>query len=137
MHCAVESAELLNIYSGNVETDEDGVAVVVLQDYVEAVNRDFRYQLTVIGQFAQAIVSEGVRNNRFKIATDKPHVAVSWHVTGVRHDAYAQAHPLIVEQDKGVLAGRMLHSDNRGAGEGSALHAIDLRPPAILDYEIR
>jgi hypothetical protein len=31
---------------------ERGLATVVLPDYFEALNGDFRYQLTVIGQFA-------------------------------------------------------------------------------------
>src|ERR1700733_709040 len=34
--------------------------LVVLPDYSEALNRVFRYQLTVIGQFAQAITAEAV-----------------------------------------------------------------------------
>jgi hypothetical protein len=54
----------------------------------------------VIGQFAQAIVAQEIRNNRFTIKTDKANVRVSWLVTGVRHDAYASAHPLQVEVDK-------------------------------------
>jgi hypothetical protein len=33
------------------------VAVVTLPDSFEALNRDFRYQLSVIGQFAQAVVN--------------------------------------------------------------------------------
>ena len=32
--------------------------------------------------------------------TDKPNVEVSWQVTGVRHDAFAKAHPLQVSVDK-------------------------------------
>ena len=51
---------------------------------------DFRYQLTVIGTFAQAIVSKEVSSNKFEIATNQPNVKVSWQVTGVRHDAYAK-----------------------------------------------
>jgi len=30
----------------------------------------------------------------------KPSLKVSWQVTGTRQDAYAKAHPVIVEQDK-------------------------------------
>ena len=99
-HSFVESPEMLNIYNGAVTTNADGEAVVRLPDFFEALNRDFRYQLTVIGQFAQAIVSREVADNCFAVRTDKPRVKVSWQVTGVRRDAYAVANPVIVEEDK-------------------------------------
>jgi hypothetical protein len=99
-HCSVESEEMVNIYSGNVRSNEIGVAMVVLPDYIEALNQDFRYQLTVIGTFAHAIVAEEIADNRFVIKTDKSHVKVSWQVTGIRRDAYAKAHPIIVEREK-------------------------------------
>ncbi len=99
-HAAVESSEMMNIYTGNVTTDSQGDAVVELPDWFEALNTDFRYQLTVIGQFAQAIVASEISNHRFSIKTDKPNVKVSWQVTGVRQDRYAQAHPLQVEVEK-------------------------------------
>lgn len=39
-------------------------------------------------------------------------VKVSWQVTGVRQDAYAKAHPLVVEQDKPVAErGYYLHPE--------------------------
>jgi hypothetical protein len=97
---AVESSDMLDIYSGNATTDAVGEAVVTLPDYFQALNRDFRYQLTPVGQFAQTMVAQGIKDNSFVIKTDKPNVEVSWQVTGVRQDAYAQAHPVIVEQDK-------------------------------------
>ena len=56
--------------------------------------------MTAIGQFAQAIVSSEVSNNRFTIRTDKPLVKVSWQVTGIRHDAYANANQLQTVEDK-------------------------------------
>jgi hypothetical protein len=99
-HASVESSEMMDMYTGNVTTDAHGDAVVQLPAWFQALNRDFRYQLTVIGQFAQAIVAQEIRNNRFTIKTDKAKVKVSWQVTGVRHDAYAKAHPLQVEVDK-------------------------------------
>ena len=99
-HSFVESPDMMNIYNGNVTTDAKGEAVVSLPDYFGALNRDFRYQLTVINQFAQAIVAEKVNNNRFKIRTDKPNVEVSWQVTGIRQDPYANAHRIQVEQPK-------------------------------------
>jgi len=99
-HSFVESPDMMNIYNGNVMTDQRGVATVELPGYFSALNRDFRYQLTVIGEFAQAIVAKEVRNNRFTIRTNKPGVKVSWQVTGIRQDAYANAHRIPVEEDK-------------------------------------
>jgi len=100
MHAAAESNEVINFYSGNVTTDESGRATVQLPDYFEAINLDPRYQLTVIGTFAQAIVESEVQNNQFRIATDKPNVKVSWEVKGVRNDTYMRAHPFQAETDK-------------------------------------
>ena len=99
-HTSIESSEMVNIYSGNVTTDAAGVATVQLPEWFETVNGDFRYQLTVLGQFAQAIVSQKIANHQFKIGTNAANVEVSWQVTGVRHDAFAKANPLVVEQTK-------------------------------------
>jgi trimeric autotransporter adhesin len=62
--------------------------VVTLPEWFETLNRDLRYQLTVMGQFAQAIVASKVANHQFSIKTDKPNVEVSWQVTGIRQDAW-------------------------------------------------
>jgi hypothetical protein len=99
-HSFVESPDMMNIYNGNVITDKHGLATVILPQYFSALNRDFRYQLTVVGQFAQAIIARKVVDNRFVIRTDKPQVEVSWQVTGIRQDAYANAHRIPVEVDK-------------------------------------
>lgn len=99
-HSFVESPDMMNVYNGNITTDGRGEATVTLPDYFEALNRDFRYQLTVIGQFAQAIVAQEISSNQFQIRTDKPRVKVSWQVTGIRQDAYANAHRIQVEEAK-------------------------------------
>jgi hypothetical protein len=99
-HSFVESPDMMDIYNGNVTTDRHGLATVNLPGYFSALNRDFRYQLTVIGQFAQAIIAGKVADNRFVIRTNKPQVEVSWQVTGIRQDAYANAHRIPVEVDK-------------------------------------
>jgi hypothetical protein len=99
-HSFVESPDMMNVYNGNVSTDAEGNATVELPGYFEALNRDFRYQLTPIGEFAQAIVAEEVKDNRFKIKTDKPNVRVSRQITGIRQDAWANAHPMEVEVEK-------------------------------------
>jgi hypothetical protein len=99
-HSFVESPDMKNIYDGNVVTDAGGDAVVTLPEWFETLNRDFRYQLTVIGQFAQAIIASEIANNQFHIKTDKPNVKVSWQVTGIRQDAWANAHRIPVEELK-------------------------------------
>jgi hypothetical protein len=117
-HSFVESPDMMNIYNGNVMTDAQGDAVVPLPDWFETLNRDFRYQLTVIGQFAQAIVASEIAEGRFSIKTDKPNVKVSWQVTGIRQDAWANAHRIPVEQQKPQLErGFYLHPELYGAPE--------------------
>ena len=96
----IESAEMMTVQTGNVTTDANGEANVTLPDYFQAMNGDFRYQLTVVGQFAQAIVGQKIEGNRFTIKTDKPHVEVSWQVTGLRRDATTQASRKPVEELK-------------------------------------
>ena len=121
-HASVESSEMMNIYTGNVITDAQGDARVKLPEWFEAVNGDFRYQLTVIGQFAQAIVSGEVANHQFSIKTDKPNVKVSWQIAGVRLDAFAKAHPLVVEQEKGARErGHYIHPELYGASEPESI----------------
>jgi len=118
-HSFVESPDMMNIYNGNVVTDSSGNAAVTLPDWFEALNRDFRYQLTVIGQFAQAIVASEIMNHSFSIKTDKPNVKVSWQVTGIRQDAWANAHRIPVEEMKAQAdQGHYLHPELFGhAGE--------------------
>jgi len=116
VHASVESSELMNIYTGNITTDAQGDARVQLPEWFEALNTDFRYQLTVIGQFAQAIVSSEVQNHVFSIRSSVPNVKVSWQITGVRHDAFANANPLVVEEAKEAkLKGFYLHPGLYGA----------------------
>src|SRR5579863_1897152 len=118
VHSAVESSERMNIYTGNVTTDGRGDATVQLPEWFESENGDFRYQLTVIGQFAQAIVGKKIENHQFSISTNAAHVEVSWQVTAVRQDAYAKAHPLVVEEAKPTkLRGFYIHPELYGAPE--------------------
>ncbi|WP_368496871.1 hypothetical protein [Herbiconiux sp. A18JL235] len=117
-HSFVESPDMMNIYNGNVTTDAKGLATVTLPAYFEALNRDFRYQLTVIGTFAQAIVSRKVAKGSFDIATDKPGIEVSWQITGIRQDTYATEHPIVVEEQK-TDAERGASSNARSATPGA------------------
>ncbi len=99
-YTSIESPDMKNIYDGNATTDANGEATVTMPDYFEALNRDFRYQLTVIGTFAQAIILEEIKGNRFKIKTDKPNVKVSWQITGIRRDKFAEDNRPQIEQVK-------------------------------------
>ena len=117
-HSFVESPDMMNIYNGNVITDEDGRAVVELPEWFDVLNRDFRYQLTVIGRFAQAIVEQEIAGNRFVVRTNLANVKVSWMVTGIRRDAYAEAHRIPVEEDKPAAEqGTYLHPEEVGQPE--------------------
>ena len=117
-HSFVESPDMMNIYNGNIVTDEGGEAVVTLPDYFEALNKDFRYQLTVVGTFAQAIVAEKVKGNRFVIRTSAPGVEVSWQVTGIRQDAWAKTNRIPVEEAKSERErGHYLHPGAFGKEE--------------------
>jgi hypothetical protein len=118
VHTSVESSEMMNIYTGNVVTDKLGFATVTLPDWFQTENTDFRYQLTVIGRFAQAIVAKEVENNQFQIATNASFVKVSWQITAVRQDAYAKAHPLVPEQEKPAAErGYYIHPELYGQPE--------------------
>jgi|SRR5580658_656079 hypothetical protein len=111
-HSFVESPDMMNVYNGNVTTDGGGHAVVTLPDWFQALNSDFRYQLTTIGQPAHAWVASKVNQNAFAIRTDKPNVEVSWQVTGIRQDAWANAHRIPVEADKDKAdQGHYLHPE--------------------------
>ncbi|HDS01027.1 MAG TPA: hypothetical protein ENO22_05335 [candidate division Zixibacteria bacterium] len=117
-HSNVGSPDMMNVYTGNVVTDASGQATVNLPEYFEHLNSDFRYQLTVIGTFAQAIVKEEISNNSFVIATSEPNVKVSWTVTGIRNDPYANARRIVPEREKHVLErGTYLFPQGFGLGE--------------------
>ena len=137
-HSFVESPEMLNVYSGTVTTNRAGVARVRLPAYFEELNRDFRYQLTVIGAFARAMVSEEIKDNQFAIRTDPGRVKVCWQVTGVRKDAWAEANRIPVEETKPKAErGRYLHPELFGKKAG-AVHPVPApRVPDALPEELR
>ena len=111
-HSFVESPDMKNIYDGIITTNSLGEATVTLPAYFESLNKDFRYQLTPIGQFAQVIVSDEIANNSFKIKSSIPNVKVCWLVTGIRRDAYAEANRVVVEVDKkGEEKGTYIHPE--------------------------
>lgn len=99
-HSNIGSPDMMNVYNGNVILDGTGEATVTLPDYFESFNTDYRYQLTCIGGFAPVYVAEKIEDNQFRIAGGAAGLEVSWQVTGVRRDAYAQANVMEVEVDK-------------------------------------
>ena len=100
-HSSIESSEMMNLYSGTVALDKRGGAWVQLPDWFEALNKDFRYQLTAIGAPGPNLyIAKEISGNRFRIAGGKAGMKVSWQVTGVRHDEWANAHRVQVEVEK-------------------------------------
>jgi hypothetical protein len=113
VHSFVESPDMMNIYNGLAVLDGKGEAWVSLPDWFQALNADFRYQLTAIGKAAPNLhVATEVTKSRFRIAGGPPRGRVSWQVTGIRHDAYAEAHRIVVEEAKAPEErGYYLHPD--------------------------
>jgi len=100
-HSFVESPDMKNIYDGVVVLDSTGSALVELPEWFSALNGDFRYQLTPIGGFAPLYISQEVTDNHFAISGGASGMKVSWQVTGIRHDPFAQANRIPVEEAKG------------------------------------
>ncbi|WP_035845056.1 hypothetical protein [Kitasatospora azatica] len=99
-HSFVESPEMLNLYNGTAVIGPDGEVTVELPDWFAALNRDFCYQLTPIGDTAQLSVAREVRDDSFTIRSDKPGIRVSWQLTGVRQDPWANANRIPVAEPK-------------------------------------
>jgi len=131
-HSFVESPDMMDIYNGTVVTDASGFATVNMPEWFEALNRDFRYQLTVIGGdgFPQAKIAREVAGNAFVIQTSVPGTKVSWQVTGIRHDRFAEAHRIPVEEVKpDEEQGSYLHPAEWGQSpERSVETAVHPRP---------
>ena len=101
-HSFVESPDVKNIYDGVATLDENGEVAIELPDYFEALNTDFRYQFSGIGEPSSGLyIKEQISENRFVISGGTPHSKISWQVTGVRHDPYILANPIVPEVFKG------------------------------------
>ena len=100
-HSFVESPDMKNLYDGVVSLDANGEAWVELPEWFDALNMDFRYQLTPIGEAMPNLhIFQEIEGNRFKIAGGIAEMKVSWQVTGIRHDPYAEANRIQVEVQK-------------------------------------
>ncbi|MFH1892183.1 MAG: hypothetical protein ABIK83_05805 [Candidatus Zixiibacteriota bacterium] len=138
-HSFVESPDMMNIYNGNVTLDAEGAAIVHLPDYFDALNRDFRYQLTPIGAPAPELhVAQKVEGSQFAIAGGVPGLEVSWQITGIREDPYAEANRIQVEVDKQPAEqGKYLHPGVRGLGEEYRIGYDDIQRLRDEDERIR
>lgn len=137
-HSFVESPDMLNVYNGNVTLDANGEAAVELPAWCEALCRDWRYQLTAIGAPGPKLhIAKKIKNNRFRIAGGQAGQEVSWQVTGIRQDAYANANRIPVEQDKPAdERGTFLHPLEHGQPEQRGLHFERIQQRvAALDAE--
>jgi hypothetical protein len=108
-HSFVESPDVLNIYDGIASLDSSGKATIALPGYFLALNKDFQYLATAIGQpMPNLHLSSEVRRRFFffgkivlSIAGGAPNGRVSWQVTGIRHDPFILANPIVPEVEKG------------------------------------
>jgi hypothetical protein len=130
-HSFVESPDMKNVYDGVVVLDNKGKAEIELPDWFGILNKDFRYQLTAIGapgpnlyiaeeisdttntKYSSSKRSSNKNNSsRFKIAGGTSGMKVSWQVTGIRKDPWANANRIRVEEDKPAKErGYYLHPD--------------------------
>jgi hypothetical protein len=100
-HTSIESPDMMTVYNGVIALDAHGQVWVQLPEYFEALNKDFRHQLTAIGAPGPNLfIAKEIAGNRFRIAGGKANAKVSWQVTGIRHDAWANAHRTPIEQEK-------------------------------------
>jgi hypothetical protein len=135
-HSFIESPDMMNVYNGNAVFDASGEVEVELPDWFESLNREFRYQLTCVGGFAPVYVSEEIEGNRFTIAGGNEGLKVSWQVTGIRKDPWAEANRVPTEVDKAPAdRGSYLHPEARGlSAERGLYHQRDVRDLEARDF---
>jgi len=135
-HSFVESPDMMNIYNGNAALDGNGEAWVELPAWFEALNKDYRYQLTAIGAPGPNLhIAERIVSNRFKIAGGSVGMEVSWQVTGVRRDPFAQAHRIEIEVDKPMgERGKYLYAREYGVPESMGVEYEEMQK---MENEIR
>src|SRR4051794_29114364 len=122
-HSFVESPDMKNIYDGNVTLDSNGEAIVTMPTWFEALNMEFRYQLTAIGAPGPNLyIAQKISGNHFTIGGGSPGSEVSWQVTGIRHDPFANAHRIPVEENKATSdKGKYLYPTEQGKPESQGI----------------
>jgi hypothetical protein len=125
-HSFVESPDMMNLYNGSVRLDARGEAWVAMPEYFQALNRDFQYVLTSVGSSQPRLyIAREMKGNRFKIAGGGPNGKVSWMVTGIRQDAWANAHRIPTEEEKPPQErGKYLHPELYGASADQNTNAM-------------
>ena len=125
-HSFVESPDMKNVYDGVATLDVAGEATVTLPDWFEALNRDFRYQLTALGQAAPDLhVKSKLHNGAFSIGGGTPGQEISWQLTGIRQDAWANANRIPVEEEKAAdERGLYLHPTVHGQPAARGIDAV-------------
>jgi hypothetical protein len=133
-HSFVESPDMKTVYDGVAVLDGSGQAVVDLPAWFEPLNRDFRYQLTAIGAPAPDLhIAAEIANNRFRIAGGPVRGRVSWQVTGIRRDAYAEHHRVPVEEEKSAAErGKYLYPVENGQPERLGIYFGDIQKAETL-----
>jgi hypothetical protein len=79
-------------YHGEVWTDARGYATVRLPVKAGPLEPPFEYELRDLEPASRARITAGLRNGRFTVATDEPHVKVAWRISG-RRPAGHPPHP--------------------------------------------
>jgi hypothetical protein len=141
-HSFVESPDMKNVYDGMVALDNKGEAEIELPDWFGVLNKDFRYQLTAIGSpgpnlhIAEEIPEDSSTNysdsssnnndgSRFKIAGGTSGMKVSWQVTGIRKDPWANANRIRVKEDKPAKEqGYYIYPDLYGQPEEKGINRL-------------
>jgi hypothetical protein len=124
-HSFVESPDMKNVYDGVVTLDAKGEAAVALPVWFDALNRDTRIQLTAVGQFSPLYVKTKLQNGAFSISGGKAGQEVYWQLTGIRKDAWADAHRIPVEEEKPTAErGLYLHPTEHGQPAAKGIDAV-------------
>jgi hypothetical protein len=101
-HSFVESPDAMDVYDGIATLDSTGAVTIQLPDYFDALNGNVRYQFFALYQaMPNLYISQEEKNNQFAIAGGVPNGQISWEITGVRHDPYILANPIIPVVEKG------------------------------------
>ena len=97
-----------------------------------AILRDYsRIALNPIGGFTPLYIAEEIANNQFKIAGGKSGMKISWQVTGIRQDAWANVHRIPVEVEKSERErGYYIHPELYGAPEEKGIEWV--RHPELM-----
>jgi len=102
-HSFVESPDVKNIYDGIATLDENGEAVIVLPEYFDALNKEFKYQFFPLDKADPNLyLKKGadLTKNSFMLSGGTSGNKVSWQITGNRRDPYIEVYPIKVEVEK-------------------------------------